>query len=288
MRAAWIGNSYIYYNDLPTMLAGMLVVGRAAEMVEHKQVTVGGERFAGHAANAAVGELLDEQWDVVILQDNSAVPGGSDAEALAASHAALDTFFAPRVAAVPTLLVFGSWGHRLGSVYEQHRAAYPDYATMQALTSEGCEGYARRLDRAKLVPAGAAFRRVFDLELEAGRDPLHEASLFSRLFAPDDFHPSRIGTYLACCCFYAVVSGRSPVATPFVPAAAPARNPEPLDLGPAMEPGAFEECSADEQERLARAACAAREKAYDVACSEPEYATLQKAAAWAVAGQAGS
>jgi hypothetical protein len=31
------------------------------------------------------------------------------------------------------------------------------------------------------------------------------------LFAPDGFHPSRQGTYLAACVFYAVLRGASPV-----------------------------------------------------------------------------
>ena len=217
MKLAWVGNSYVYFNDLPSMLAAMLATCATIECT-HEQVTPGGERLAGHAKNPEVARLLDagNTWDAVVLQDNSAVPGGSDAAALAASHAALDEYFAPRVER-QTVWIYGTWGHRLGCVYRQHREAYPDYETMQARTTAGCEGYAERLG-CRMVPVGDAFRRVHELDVAAGVDPLDADSLFSRLYAPDDFHPSRLGSYLSCCCFYAALTGASPVGTPFRPA----------------------------------------------------------------------
>jgi hypothetical protein len=44
----------------------------------------------------------------------------------------------------------------------------------------------------------------------AGRDPLHAASSFARLYAPDGLHPSRLGSFLTACIFYGVISGKSP------------------------------------------------------------------------------
>ena len=98
LKLAWVGNSYVYYNDLPTMLASMLAACAAVECA-HRQVTPGGERLSGHASNPKVAAMLGGggPWDVIVLQDNSAVPGGSDGAALAESHDALDQFFSPRV-----------------------------------------------------------------------------------------------------------------------------------------------------------------------------------------------
>lgn len=44
-------------------------------------------------------------------------------------------------------------------------------------------------------------------------------SLFWRLYADDAFHPSLLGSYLAACVFFAVVTGKSPVGSPYVPSA---------------------------------------------------------------------
>jgi len=66
MRIAWIGNSFVYFNDLPAMLAAMLMMAGAGSAVderavEHGQVTPGGQHFAGHAADGRVSELLGKR-----------------------------------------------------------------------------------------------------------------------------------------------------------------------------------------------------------------------------------
>ena len=68
------------------------------------------------------------------------------------------------------VVVYGSWGHRDGSVYAATRSAYPDFPTMQRRTQEGCEAYVARLaarrarGRVSLAPVGDAFRRVYESE----------------------------------------------------------------------------------------------------------------------------
>ena len=214
MRIGWIGNSFVYFNDLPAMVASLLAA--AGISTEHGQVTPGGQRFAGHAADPKVAALLKAQpaWDVVVLQDNSGVPGGADPAALAESHRALKESLVPMLPPRATVCVYGTWGHIHGSVYESQRSAYPDYPTMQRLTTEGCEGYAEVLasdaSDASVVsvvfaPVGQAFWEVYQAELAASRDPLASGSLFARLFQPDAFHPSRLGSYLAACVFARVL-----------------------------------------------------------------------------------
>mmetsp|Transcript_8781 Transcript_8781/g.14817 ORF Transcript_8781/g.14817 Transcript_8781/m.14817 type:complete len:128 (+) Transcript_8781:363-746(+) len=55
------------------------------------------------------------------------------------------------------------------------------------------------------APVGQAFWEVYQAELAASRDPLASGSLFARLFQPDAFHPSRLGSYLAGCVFARVL-----------------------------------------------------------------------------------
>ena len=79
-------------------------VMRAGTLVEHGSVTPGGQRFAGHAEDDAVSELLRRRaWDVVVLQDNSGVPGGFNEVAYRESTHALESRLA--VAFLPAAAV---------------------------------------------------------------------------------------------------------------------------------------------------------------------------------------
>jgi hypothetical protein len=75
-QIAWIGNSFVFFNKLPRMLAGMLA--HDGTQVKQKDVLVGGQGLPGHSLDQNVTKLLAQQkWDFVILQDQSAVPGMS-------------------------------------------------------------------------------------------------------------------------------------------------------------------------------------------------------------------
>ena len=105
-----------------------------------------------------------------------------------------------------------------------------------------------------LHPYPSAFR------LSPGRDPLSAASLFSRLFAPDDFHPSRLGTYLAACVFALVLTGVSPLGSPFRPARC-GFDDRVLEKNPGWEgewPAAVSDVDAARLQRAAHAAVGAR------------------------------
>jgi hypothetical protein len=209
MRIAWIGNSFIYFNELPAMIAALLMTA-GEPAVDHGQVTPGGQRLAGHAADEKVTALLSHEgappWDVVILQDNSGIPGGFDADALAESRKALTTTLVPMVPRSARLILYGTWGHMRGSVYEAQRTAYPDYVTMQRLTTKGIEDYRELIAEQhqrpiEFAPVGDAFQLIYDEEVERGVEPTSAESLFARLFVPDMFHPSRLGSFLAASVF---------------------------------------------------------------------------------------
>ena len=81
-RIAYVGNSFIYFNDLPNMIEGML----GGEGRSHEAVTPGGAKLSGHAGDPRVSALLAKEWDVVVLQDNSQIPGGYDLAKLGAGQ----------------------------------------------------------------------------------------------------------------------------------------------------------------------------------------------------------
>ena len=271
MRLAWVGNSFVYFNDLPAMVAAMLTAAVAGDVkcVEHGQVTPGGQRFAGHAQDSKVHELLDgSSWDVVVLQDNSGVPGGADDAMLSASLTALSDSLLPRIPPACRAIIYGTWGHRKGSVYETQRGAYPDFVTMQRLTTSGCERYAHLLAAERgvaddlsstLAPVGDAFLMLYEEEVAAGRDPIDDDSLFSRLFAPDKFHPSRLGSFLAACVYVEMLRGDAAFPLQWLPAPRCAHDDKlTAHFGAEWSPSAMSNEEAGRLQRIAQAAVRAR------------------------------
>ena len=202
--ALFLGNSFIYFNDLPNVLQDMFEASSISTF-EHDQVTPGGQSLIGHAKDENVKNAFDKRSTTfVILQDNSQVPGGYDKAMLKETHDVLESYFIPRIRknnSVPIL--FETWGHFQGSVYAKSKEAYQSYEVMQTKTSNGYIEYANLLKKkcpgVLLAPVGAAFRLVFE------HDP---KGLFPQLFSPDTYHPSRLGTLLAALVFFGTMTGR--------------------------------------------------------------------------------
>ena len=219
-RLAWVGNSMVLYNRMPDMLESMLK--QDGIRLSQKDVLVGGQRLRGHSLDANVKELLHaEKWDYVVLQDHSSVPGGAEEAPYEDAISALNSFYAARLPTPDTgsVLLFNTWGHRDGTCEdrERHRTAYPSFAEMNEKTCAGYRAYKETLEDAaaggldvKIVPVAEAFRRIYLAVQKSGQDPQDPSSLFSRLYALDGYHPSRLGSFLAACVLYGVMTGKSP------------------------------------------------------------------------------
>ena len=199
----FLGNSFVYFNDLPNVLQDMFE-DSSTSTFDHDQVTPGGQSLIGHAKDENVKNAFDKRSTTfVVLQDNSQVPGGYDKDILKNTHDVLESYFIPRIQknnSVPIL--FQTWAHLRGSVYSQSKKEYPSYEIMQTKTSNGYVEYANILKKicpeVLVAPVGEAFRRVFEL------DP---KGLFCELFSPDTYHPSRLGTLLAALVFFGTMTG---------------------------------------------------------------------------------
>jgi hypothetical protein len=235
LRVAFIGNSYTYFNDLPSMLSSMSL--SFGKRLETEQLTVGGQTLAGHSVDARLLPLLSpaKHWDYVVLQDNSSIPGRAREEAFQESLSAMQRVFVPAIVKLAeknprlTVLLYESWGHQNGSVYKDLLPAYPDFLTMSLKTSSGYQHYQSFLVgllppsvRVLVVPVGSAFRAVRSVE----------SQLFGSLYVSDQSHPSRFGTYLSACVFLrAILRGGGDCVE--------RRVPMPLELR-SDEPTAFE------------------------------------------------
>ena len=116
------------------------------------------------------------------------------------------------------------------------------------------------------------FQIIYKEELAAGRDPTAESSLFARLFVPDAFHPSRLGSYLAACTFALVLLAGQPVAVveasiAVLPSESCAHD-ESLrnQFGAEWTPASISDADAKRLRHAARRAKRARTQPCDAAC----------------------
>eukprot|EP01127_Copromyxa_protea_P005352 TRINITY_DN15295_c0_g1_i1.p1 TRINITY_DN15295_c0_g1~~TRINITY_DN15295_c0_g1_i1.p1 ORF type:complete len:278 (-),score=41.25 TRINITY_DN15295_c0_g1_i1:100-933(-) len=223
LRCGIVGNSYTFYNDLPKMLARLSE--DSSTKIECDSVTIGGAGLIKHQRHETE-HILSGNYHFVTLQEHSCIPGGANPEELESSFSVLSSFFIPRLLAnpnKPTIVLYSTWGHRDGVIPEYNTRfpteVYPDYLTMQHKTTQGYEDYAtflrQQFPKVLVVPVGEAFEIIFH---ESKSSEFKFPELFHKLFDQiDTFHPSRIGTYIAACCFFGVLSGQSPKSLTWVP-----------------------------------------------------------------------
>jgi hypothetical protein len=224
----FVGNSYTSVNALDETVCVMARQTMRFEEVICKRVTRDGWRLAQHATAAASGEelaqLLDPNdrrrimWDVVVLQEQSQIPGFPAAQMDNQSFVEAVAELNGRIAAAEaqTALLM-TWGRRDG---DPRNRIFPDYPTMQTRLNQG---YHRAAEAAStperpvhVIAAGEAWRRTWQ------RDP--EADFF-RLYLNDGSHPAQPGTFLTAMVILKRAVGLSP---------AELSPPEGWDLDPEL------------------------------------------------------
>lgn len=209
VQVAWVGNSFVFFNKLPRMVASMLKHD-GIELIQ-KHVLVAGQGLDGHSRDEKVWKLLaSKEWNYVILQDQSSVPGGADEVKLGESIAALASFFALRLPPADRgkVILYSTWGHKTGSPLLLHfKEAYPNFEEMNTKVTDGYRRYKHALLHARpsldvgIAAVGTAFHSVYLAEVEQGRDPDDPHSLFSRLFFTGQLSSITTRELLSSMCF---------------------------------------------------------------------------------------
>lgn len=191
-RVLFIGNSYTYSNDLPTKFAKLAKSGNHA--VEVGVDAKGGWTLADHVKAIATSDTLSsKRWTYVVLQEQSQIPAVQQSRIHSMYPAARILVKQVRnIGAKP--LFFITWAHQHGAPENGMR----DYESMQAQIDEGYYALSQELN-VPVVAVGSAWQEVVNEHPEI---PLWE---------DDGSHPSRSGTYLAACVFYAAIFQESPV-----------------------------------------------------------------------------
>ena len=176
----FVGNSYTYVNDLPKMVAALAKAGNQRPL-EYDRQTSGEWTFEKHVKDGkAVKKMAAKTWDYVVLQEQSLRP---------IQEPALMAEFGKRLSAEAQkhgakTLLYLTWA----------RENTPD--TQPALTKAYRE--LAKDTKAAVAPVGEAWRAVLKADPAAG------------LHAADKSHPTKKGTYLSACVFYATLYGKSP------------------------------------------------------------------------------
>jgi hypothetical protein len=208
-----LGNSYVQTGQLDQMLEdtlpgivpgsdGFVAERRAAgglRLVDHLARVEGREQGENNAWRTAL-VTGQETWGVVVLQEQSQIPGFPDTEPYfvesVESAVELDGYIEAHGADTAFL---ATWGRRGGD--EQNPDLYPDFETMNARLLDGYRAYVAATStperRTFLLPVGSAFAAVKSAD----------EAVFAELYSGDGSHPTATGTYLAALTATAALSG---------------------------------------------------------------------------------
>jgi hypothetical protein len=190
-RVLFIGNSYTYVNDLPSVFTQLACSGQ--HLVETGLLAPGGWTLADHLNDSSTQtELEAQKWDYVVLQEQSIVPALEQTRTQYMYPAARILVKWIRENGEEPMF-FMTWGHRDG-VPEY---GLNGYETMQQQLTIGYLTIADELD-APVAPVGSAWEQVRQQDPEIN------------LWQDDGSHPTESGTYLAACVFYAAIFHESP------------------------------------------------------------------------------
>lgn len=195
IRVLFIGNSYTYYNDMPTAIFREL--GNAAGLtLDVTAITKGAHTLAKFAdPNDTYGALVeaelsgDTHYDYVIIQEQSVLPAAENASAF---YDAVRNLAARIRAAGASPILYATWGRKTGS---DTLATYG--WTNESMTWRLAASYAA-IGAELNIPvafAGLAFYDVYTSE--SGIE----------LYDPDLSHPSYAGSYLAAATLLAKIFG---------------------------------------------------------------------------------
>lgn len=202
-----VGNSFTYFNN--GVMSHLLPMLREtdpdnAKAYFFKQVTISGASLSEH--RFGFEEMVkSRKWDVVVLQGNSTEPMVPATEEERQALRRVQGAAAP-ADPMAAAAEFKEYARRYDKIIRDNGGvpvffmtwAYTGQPGMTKPLAEAYTDIANELDDL-VVPVGLAFER----------------SLRTRpdypMLISDDRHPTRAGTYLIACTFYAALTGKSPV-----------------------------------------------------------------------------
>jgi hypothetical protein len=201
LRVLFIGNSYVYTNDLPAVLKDLAQAG--GDTIIHASSAPGGYTFRQHCTYAPTLNLLQQgNWDYIVLQEQSQSPAFPDNQVSSDVYPyakKLDSL-AHKYNACAKTVFYMTWGRKNGDA--QNCAFWPPLCTYRGMDSLLQLRYGIMADQnnAWLAPVAKVWAR------------LRASSPSIDLYVADESHPSPAGTFAAACSFYSLLLGKDPAA----------------------------------------------------------------------------
>lgn len=194
LRVLFIGNSFTYYNDLPSLFAS--AANGAGAVVEVDSVTCGSWTLAKFAdANDEYGAIVEqklstEEYDAVVLQEQSTLPIDNYNSFLSGASALKDKIDGYQ--ADCSVYMYATWGFPSGL-----NSKYTTIPDMEAALRSAYSNAAKEIG-ASVSSVGEAFTYVYNNYPQIN------------LYNTDQHHPSYEGSYLAACVHAATITGCDP------------------------------------------------------------------------------
>ncbi len=198
-KTLFIGNSYTYVNDLPTLLKNLTLAGGDTLLTDAS--TPGGYTLQGHSTNQTTLNLIAARdWDFVVMQDQSQRPSfpQSQVQNQVYPYATILNDSVKSNDSCSVTVFFMTWGRKYGDA--MNCGVWPPVCTFEGMSAELRRSYLNMANQnnALVAPVGPAWWEAIK------RDSTIE------LYSPDESHPAYTGSYLAACVFYATMYRESP------------------------------------------------------------------------------
>ena len=181
LKVLFIGNSYTYYNSLPSMISKLAEASDKPHRLDVSMVAAGEKTLEWHYSNPeTIKAIRKADWDIVVLQEFSTRPVRKKARMFRFASK-LDHKI--KLSGARTFLYL-TWAR-------QH------IPRMQEGLTEAYTSLARKLD-ATVAPVGIAWQKVLQTDPDL---TLHKE---------DKSHPTPMGSYLAACVFYSTFFRTNP------------------------------------------------------------------------------
>lgn len=196
-RVLFLGNSYTYVNDLPTMLAE--IAKSAGDTLIFDINAPGGHSIGNHSLNSvSLSKIMAGNWDFVVLQGQSYELASTTPEISPYPYARkLDSLINQYNDCAETVY-YMTWGRKNGDAASC--PSIPYLCTYEKMDSVIHNNYRWLTDttNAILSPVGAVWRSI------RKNYPTIE------LYQSDESHPSVAGTYAGACSFYTTLYRKDP------------------------------------------------------------------------------
>lgn len=208
-RILFLGNSLVFFNDMPQMFE---TLSKGQGIPVYVEALTQGSCTMSLFASTSVDigyqahyKLTREQWDYVIIEPSRRATPFEDSVFEAELDAAevLDEMI---IAAGGETVIYSAWGINTGEtgVYHQEGINAPKDGTHPITRSAHCnymsyfgEAVSERLGGRKIARTGYAFENCI---AEYGLDTIN-------LYHTDNQHPSPLGSYLIACTFFDTIFG---------------------------------------------------------------------------------